>query len=283
MAQGKVCLASDVSVVAMTPDLGAEVRGVDLTAPLSDACFARIREAFHRYCVIFLRNQALDPRLLARFAARFGEAQVMPQAKQALPGVPQIGVIPSADASAGCESSIWHSDRSFEPAPPAATLLYGVQCAEDSYAEFVNMYSVLKALPEQTRTLVEKLRGVHDLDPKEGSASLDEGAALPGVAKQAAEHPLVRVHPQTGRKALYLAKDIIARSPALAGVESRELLGKLESFATQPRFVYAHRWRTGDVLVWDNRCTLHRMPDAERAGGPILYRIWLKGEIPIAA
>lgn len=284
MAQGKVCLAADVSVVAMTPDLGAEVRGVDLSAPLSDACFARIREAFHRYCVIFLRNQTLDPRLLARFASRFGEAEPVPFAKQALPGSPQIGLIGDAPMAAGNESSYWHSDRSFEPAPPAVTVLYGVHSLEGASAEFVNMYSVLAALPVDKRLLLEKLRGVHDFDWKGVGAPAENAAnAAHGSQQRAVEHPLVRVHPETARKALYLGRDVVSRTPELNGTEGRKLLAQLEAFATQPRFVYAHRWHAGDVLVWDNRCTLHRMLGSEHARDRTLYRIWLKGETPIAA
>ena len=105
MAQGMVCLAADVSVVAMTPDLGAEIRGVDLSAPLSDACFARIVEVFHRYCVIFLRDQELDARLLARFAARFGEPELVSPDERPLPGLPQVSVLGEASRDAGSRSS----------------------------------------------------------------------------------------------------------------------------------------------------------------------------------
>ena len=284
MAQGKVCLAADVTVVAMTPDLGAEVRGVDLSAPLSDACFARIREAFHRYCVIYLRDQSLDPRLLARFAARFGDAELTPFSKQALPGLPQVGVLGAQATSEGCESAYWHSDRSFEPAPPAATVLYGAQAPEGVSTEFVNMYSVLNALGRDQRVLLEKLRGLHALDWKGVGAPVDayasHGAASP---QREAEHPLVRMHPETGKKALYLGRDVLSRTGAVSAAEARKLLAQLEAFATQPRFVYAHRWRAGDVLVWDNRCTLHRMLGSEQAPSRTLHRIWLKGEVPVAA
>jgi taurine dioxygenase len=284
MAQGKVCMAADVTVVAMTPDLGAEVRGVDLSAPLSDACFARIREAFHRYCVIFLRNQTPDPRFLARFAARFGDAEATPLSKQALAGLPQIGVLGERAETEGCESVYWHSDRSCEPAPPAATLLYGAHAPEGVSTEFVNMYSVFNALNDDQRLLLEKLRGLHGLDWKGVGAPADAAASqAAGAAQRAAEHPLVRVHPSTGKKALYLGKDVVSRTAALSSAEARKLLAQLEAFATQPRFVYSHRWRAGDVLVWDNRCTLHRMLGSEHAPSRTLYRIWLKGEVPIAA
>jgi taurine dioxygenase len=283
MAQGKVCLAADVSVVAMTPDLGAEIRGVDLSAPLSDACFARILEIFQRYCVIFLRAQELDARLLARFAARFGEPELTPPDEHPLPGLPQVGALGEADPAAGSGAlatapSYWHSDRSFEAVPPSITLLYGCQGTEGGCAEFVNMYSVFGALAPEKQALLQKLRGVHEQRHRGG-----EDAAEPAASRRhGAEHSLVRVHPITGKRALFLANDLVARAPGMREADGRELLQELEAFATQPRFVYAHRWRKGDLLVWDNRCTLHRMTSFEARNDRTLYRIRVKGEAPIA-
>ncbi|MGH8664722.1 MAG: TauD/TfdA dioxygenase family protein [Burkholderiales bacterium] len=281
MAQGKVCLAADVSAVAMTPDLGAEVRGVDLSAPLSDACFARILHIFHRYSVIYLRSQALDARLLARFAARFGEAELASPEEHPLPGLPQVSVLGDSardSGQGGLEPSYWHSDRSHEVVPPAVTLLYGMNGADGGSAEFVNMYSVFNALSPEKQLLVQKLRGLHVARALDPAAGLPETA---GAQCQVAEHPLVRVHPDTGKRALYLAKEVVARAAGLREDDSRKLIEQLEAFATQPRFVYAHRWRKGDLLIWDNRCTLHRMsfePRSDRA----LYRIRVRGETPIA-
>lgn len=282
MAQGKVCLAADVSAVAMTPDLGAEIRGVDLCAPLSDACFARILEVFHRYCVIYLRSQALDARLLARFAARFGEAEQAAADENPLPGLPQVSVLEDSGREAGAvghEPSFWHSDRSYEAAPPAVTLLYAENGVDRANAEFVNMYSVLNALDPEKRLLVQKLRGLHLTRTADAAGMGVEEAG--GAQRQPAEHPLVRVHPNTGKRALYLAKEVVVRAAGMREDESRKLIEQLDAFATQPRFVYAHRWRKGDLLIWDNRCTLHRMSFEPRSDRT-LYRIRVKGEVPIA-
>ncbi len=279
MAQGKVCLAADVSVVAMTPDLGAEVRGVDLCAPLSDACFARIVEIFHRYGVIYLREQALDARLLARFAARFGEAEPTPSDEHALPGLPQVGVLVDSTRTAGHarpEPSYWHSDRSHDATPPAATLLYAVNGADTGSIEFVNMYAVFSALAPEKQLLVQKLRGLHVALSPEPHAGVEANTAQ----RRGTEHPLVRIHPETGKRALYLAKEVVVRAAGLREEDSRKLIEQLEAFATQPRFVYAHRWRKGDLLIWDNRCTLHRM--LSHGSDRTLYRIRVRGEEPIA-
>ena len=287
MAQGKVCLAADVSVVAMTPDLGAEIRGIDLSAPLSDACFARMSDVFHRYSVVFLRNQVLDARLLARFAARFGEAEITAADESPLPGLAQVGVLGAIPRDAvmkigGAEPMYWHSDRSYESAPPSVTLLYGLQGADGAGTEFVNMYSVFNALAPEKRLLVQKLRGVHERASNEAAEAEASDGAVSLAQRQAAEHPLVRLHPETGKKALYLSKDVMARAVGMREADSRKLLDQLEAFATQPRFVYAHRWRKGDLVVWDNRCTLHRMTPFEGTQDRTLYRIRIKGEVPIA-
>jgi taurine dioxygenase len=287
MAQGKVCLAADVSVVAMTPDLGAEIRGIDLSAPLSDACFARMLDLFHRYSVVFLRNQELDARLLARFAARFGEAELTAADEAPLPGLPQVGLVSPTPRDGGigiggAEPTYWHSDRSYATAPPSVTLLYALQGADGAGIEFVNMYSVFNALAAEKRLLVQKLRGVHERAGNDVAEAEGSGDTVSVTRREAAEHPLVRLHPETGKKALYLSQDVIRRAVGMRETDSRKLLDQLVAFATQPRFVYAHRWRKGDVLVWDNRCTLHRMTPLEGTHDRTLYRIRVKGEVPIA-
>jgi taurine dioxygenase len=291
MAQGRVCLAADVSAVAMTPDLAAEVRGVDLSAPISDACFRRIREVYQRYCIIFLRNQRLDPQHLIRFATRFGELDVHPVAEHLLPGLPQVRVLTSAGknerAAAIARGGVyWHSDLSYMPVPASATLLYAIECPPvGMHTEFINMYSVFDALPREKRLFLEKLRAVHDhsfryaeLHPTRPPLGADETAKMPP-----AEHPLVRVHPQTGRKALFVAKDVVSHVLGLSPKESRKLIDELETFATQPRFTYTHRWQPGDLLVWDNRCTLHRAMPYDGKHERTLHCVQVKGEAPVAA
>ena len=291
MAHGRICLAADVSAVAMTPNLGAEVRGVDLSSPLSDACCARIMEIFERYCVIFFRAQQLESQHLLRFASRFGELEIEPAAERQLPGLPQIGVLANPKPNGRVigiarDGMHWHSDRSYLTAPSQATLAYGIKCPrEGGSTEFINMYAVFEALPPERRLFLEKLRAVHDhnfryaeLYPNRPALTPEQIAKLPP-----AEHPLVRVHPVTGRKALFVAKDIVSHVLGLSATESRKLIDELEAFAVQPRFSYAHRWQPGDVLVWDNRCTLHRVTPFDMRLDRVLHRVQVKGEVPIAA
>lgn len=289
MAQGRVGMAADLSVLAMTVDLGAEIRGVDLSAPLSDACLQRIGAALHRYCVIFFRDQRLDPRLLLRFAAYFGEPEPVADGSTSIPGLPQVAVISDLrdDARPGGAARYgphWRTDGSCRPQPVALTLLHAVQCPpKGGGIQFVNQYAVYNALPRTQRLLLEKLRGLHPMDFR--YAELHPGIAPPAVAPDAkpAEHPLVRVHPHTGAKAVFAGKDIVAQILGLAPHESRRLLDELEAFATQPRFIYSHAWRQGDLVVWDNRCTLHRPTAFDRKADRILHRVQVKGEVPLSA
>jgi alpha-ketoglutarate-dependent taurine dioxygenase len=150
--------------------------------------------------------------------------------------------------------------------------------ADGANAEFVNMCSVFNALAPEKQLLVQKLRGLHVAPVADSSPAPAESA---DTQRLPVEHPLVRIHPETGKRALYLAKEVVARAPGLRADDSRKLIDQLEAFATQPRFVYAHRWRKSDLLIWDNRCTLHRM-SFEPRNDRTLYRIRVKRESPIA-
>ena len=291
MAQGKVGMAADVSVLAMTADLGAEIRGVDLSSPLSDACFRRIGEVYRRYCMVFLRNQRLDPRLLLRFAAHFGEPEALCIAQPEIPGLPQIEVISDLHREARANGLTryglhWQTDGSYRAQPAAASLLYVVECPpQGAGLEFANQYAAFNALSRERQLFLEKLRVVHDRTFRfaELHPGLEATPADPGSSRAGAEHPVVRVHPETGRKALFVGKDIASHVLGLSAIESRRLLDELETFATQPRFVYAHQLRQGDLLLWDNRCTLHRLTACERKQDRVMYRLQVRGETPLVA
>ena len=137
------------------------------------------------------------------------------------------------------------------------------------------MYSVFGALAPEKQALLQKLRGVHEQRHRGG-----EDAAEPAASRRhGAEHPLVRVHPITGKRALFPANDLVARAPGMREADGRELLQELEAFATQPRFVYAHRWRKGDLLVWDNRSTMHRRDPFDADSRRIMHRTQIKGRV----
>lgn len=286
MAQGRVGMAADVSVVAMTADFGAEIRGVDLAIPLSEACFQAVLEAFHRYGVVFLRAQKLDPRLLVRFAARFGEIEHA-DGGFVVPGLPQVRVLGASGRTGRTEPPgwpvmHWHSDGACDPQPTAVTIIHVVQCpgVGAGGVEFANLHAAYAALPRNRRLFVERLRGLHGQEPYLGTA---KSTAAESTSRVAVEHPIVRRHPATGAKVLFASTNRVSRILGLTAAEGRRLLDELETFATQPRFIYSHAWRQGDVLVWDNRCTLHRSMAFDPRTERVLHRVRVRGEVPLSA
>lgn len=271
--------------------LGAEIRGADLSRPLTGGSFAQILEFLHRHGVIFFRGQQLTPEQLAAFSACFGELDVHHMTEHVFPHLPQVRVLsnvkkdgkPVGITNGGMH---WHSDLSYKPQPALVTLLYAIECPpQGADTQFADMSAAWAALPEQKQRRLRSLRAVHDrnyryaaLYPNRPPLTAEQISKVPPV-----EHPLVRLHPVTGRPALFVAKDVVSHIIGMPENESRELIDELESLATQPRFVYSHKWQAGDVLVWDNRCTLHRATPYDPACRRTLYRTQVKGSIPVPA
>jgi taurine dioxygenase len=275
----------------MTAHLGAEIRGIDLTQPLGDAAFARILEFFHRHCVIVFRGQKLDAAQLAAFSARFGELDVHHMTEHTLPGLPQVRVLSNVKKDGkpigvSYGGMHWHSDLSYKEKPGLATLLYAIQCPPSGAdTQFASMYAAYEALSAAKRSELASLNGVHDrnyryaaLYPNRPPLTPEQTAKVPPVV-----HPLVVRHPATARAALYVAKDVVSGIVGMDDLAARKLIDELEAFATGTEFVYSHKWQVGDVLVWDNRCTLHRATPFDTRYGRTLYRTQVKGAVPVSA
>jgi len=282
--------ATTLSVRPMSEKLGAEIRGVDLSAPLDAQAFAAILQTLHRYGVIFFRGQKLTPEQLAAFSRCFGELDIHHMTEHVFPNLPQVRVLSNVKKD-GVSIGItkggmhWHSDLSYKPQPALVTLLYAVECPPTGAdTQFADMYAAFDELPGEKRRTLQTLRAMHDrnyrysaLYPGRPPLTPEQVAKVPPV-----EHPLVRVHPATGRPALFVAKDVVSRIIGMAEDESRALIDELEAFATRPDRVYSHKWQPGDVVVWDNRCTLHRATPYEPQYRRTLYRTQVKGEAPVA-
>lgn len=288
--------ANDAAGIHATPaqaPLGAEVHGVDLAQPLGDAAFARILELFHQHAVIVLRGQRLTPAQLVAFSARFGALDVHHMTEHVFPDLPQVRVLSNARKEDGSTAGItrggmhWHSDLSYKPVTALATLLYGVECpAEGADTEFASASAAWAALPDEARQRLAGLTAVHDrnfrysaLYPNRAPLTAEQVSKVPPV-----EHPLVVVHPVTGSPALFVAKDVVSHVVGMDRAQGRALIDELEAFITRPAFVYAHRWSAGDLVVWDNRCTLHRAtPYAFDRDTRTLWRTQVRGSAPRAA
>jgi alpha-ketoglutarate-dependent 2,4-dichlorophenoxyacetate dioxygenase len=257
--------------------LAAEASGVDLAAPVTDAMVASIWAAIDQHPVLVFRDQRLTDTQLRDFAARFGPLEIGRSA--ARPGrrrlaIPQIGDISNLDEDNRVRAlddrrrldslgnRLWHTDASYMPVPVVLGMLHAVALPPPSpfgngETEFADMRAAYDALPDGTKTAVEELVIQHDVFWSRAQIGFTEFPA--GEREQYPPSPqrLVRRMPATGRKALYLS----AHASHVAGwpvADGRLLLADLTAHATERRFVYSHTWRVGDVVIWDNRCTMHR-------------------------
>lgn len=279
-----------LDLAPISPVMGAEVHGVDLARPLDDATFAAIRDAFGRHMLLRFPAQTLDEAALVAFSRRFGELQIHVLDEYRHPRFPEIYVLSNVDRATGRTTGrhpdlgtlVWHSDLSFQRRPALATILYGIEVpktgGETLFADLCGAYD---ALSDAMKRRIEGLRAVHDLDYSRQRAGAPPMTATQRVEAPPVDHPLVRTHPETGRKGLYISHHI-SRIEGLPEAESRALLAELMAHATGNRFVYANRWQSGDVVMWDNRCTMHRATEYDAAEERrVIHRTVVKGDIPV--
>ncbi len=273
--------------------LGAEIGGVDLSRPLDDETFRAIHAAWIDHGVLVFRDQRLTDADFVAFSARFGRldhAPIMEGGRTMVEGVPELYVISNivkdgkAIGSLGAGEAAWHTDMSYEERPPKASALYALEIPpEGGDTWFLNMYAALEALPPALRGRLETLRVRHDSSVNSGGylrAGFDRVADVseaPG-----ASHPAVPTHPESGRPVLYLGRRLNSYVEGLEVPESEALLDELWAHVEQERFTYRHRWTVGDVVLWDNRCTMHRRDPFDAAMRRRLHRTQIQGERPAA-
>ena len=279
----------DLKLEPISPVMGAEVRGVDL-GHLDDAVFAAIRAAFNRHMLLRFPGQRLTPPELIAFSRRVGELQIHVLDEYRHPQHPEIYLLSNVDRVTGRTTGyhpdrgtlVWHSDLSFQARPALATILYGLEVPKTGGDTlFADMCAAYDALPDATKRKVALLRGIHDLD-----YSRTRAGAAPMTEKQRAEappvsHPMVRTHPETGRKGLYISHHI-SRIEGMAPEAAKTLLEELMAHATQARFVFRNNWQTSDVVMWDNRCTMHCATEYDASEERrVIHRTVVKGDVPV--
>ena len=263
-----------ISIYPFTPDFAAEIGDVDLAQPLSPGDEAAIKAAFWKYAVLVFPGQQLTSDQHVAFSERFGpmEPNINTYADEIkkdridsrVSDVSNLGedneILPAERRLrlSGLANRLWHTDSIFRHVPALTSLLYAHQVAPiGGRTEFADMRAAWDALPEAKRRRLEGLKVFHSIFHSRAKLGMTdyterERASLPG-----AEQVLVRTIPQSGRKALYLASHAV-NILGFSNEESNELLNELMEFATQRQFVYTHRWRVHDLVMWDNRCTMHR-------------------------
>lgn len=290
-ATSAVNAAEHIVAHPVTKRFVAEIAGVDLALPLSDEAYARVLDHFHRYRIVLLRNQQITPEELAAFGARFGELEVHHLPDHLMQTLPQVRIISNEvkdgkALGAARAGMYWHSDLSYKPRPALATLLYGIECPPvGGNTKFADMVAAYEALPEALKAKIRGRTHIRDRSyrynefyPNRPPLTPEQIAAVPPV-----EHPMVRVHPVTGELALYISAGSCSHIVGMDVEEGRALLRELEEFATQPQFVYSHAWRKGDLVVWDNRVTLHCATSCQPPYRRTMQRVQAIGEVPIAA
>jgi len=280
----------ELDAIPISPVMGAEIRGVDLGAPLDDAGFAAIRAAFNRHMLLRFPGQRLDEAQQIAFSRRFGDLQVHVLDQYRHPRFPEIYVLSNVNEATGRTTGthpdrgtlVWHSDLSFQARPALATILYGIAVPkEGGETLFADMCAAYDALPAAMRARLAGLRAVHDLDYSRTRAGEPAMTPAQRAAAPPVEHPLVRVHPETGRKGLYFSHHV-SQIAGMAVDEGRALLAELMAHATGERFVYRNTWQTGDVVMWDNRCTMHRATEYDAAAERrVIHRTVVKGDPPV--
>jgi taurine dioxygenase len=239
-----------VDVRPVSPAIGASITDVDLGGPLDDASFAVIHQAFLDHCMLVFPGQHLDPAGLEAFGRRWGEPLVVPYlAKHAVPDHPAILRVTNMGKE-GTLTENWHYDSAyFEEPPPIAILAAQELPAVGGDTMWANAYASYEALSDTMRELLSGLRAAFT-----GTVVGDDGQRRDVVTY----HPVVRTHPHTKRKALGLGRiESVPWFEGMTPAESRPLLEFLYAHATRPEFVYRHQWGPGDVVMWDNRCTMH--------------------------
>ncbi|HET6185156.1 MAG TPA: TauD/TfdA family dioxygenase [Acetobacteraceae bacterium] len=265
-----------ITVDKLTPIIGAEIGGVDLARP-SNRQMDEIHRALAENLVIFFRDQHLTPEQHLSFGRQFGDLHLHPAAPHA-PGHPELMIIHADKDSPRANGEGWHSDVSCDPEPPMGSILYIRQCPpRGGDTLFASMYAAYEALSERMKAYLDGLTAIHD--GEDVYRGLYQGVAdKPSYPR--AEHPVIRTHPVTGKKALYVNRGFTRRIVGLPRDESDAILGYLYSLAENPLFQCRFRWRENSVAFWDNRCTQHRaMWDYwphTRSG----HRVTVKGERP---
>jgi taurine dioxygenase len=264
--------------------LGAEVRGVDL-ARLDDATGAAIRDAFHEHQVLVFPDQDLSPGDQVAFTELFGAVEPHPlRTREAVEGFPTVLILENRKGRPGARNDYWHSDISHAERPPAVTVLHAREVPDGrGDTMFCNMYAAYEALSEGLRETLRGLDALHSamatyrrsLETND-ARSIDSSEIKPPRA-----HPAVRTHPVTSRPALFVNPPVTIGVDGMTEEESRPLLEPLNAVATRPENVYRHRWRRGDVVMWDNRCVMHyAVMDYTEDMPRLMHRTTAAGEAP---
>lgn len=273
-----------IEVRPLTPGLGADIGGVDLSRPLPQQAFAEINRAFLEFGVIFFRDQQLSPEQHIAFAERFGRIDINRFFK-AVEGYPQIAEVRKEADQRSNIGGAWHTDHSYDQIPARGSLLYARELPPvGGDTLFSNMHAAFEALSPGLQRTLSGLKALHSSRHAFGASAkrladsdLKGRVGNPELATQDAVHPVVITHPETGRRALYVNASFTVRIEGWTDQESQALLGYLYSHAVRPEFTARFRWQPGSLALWDNRSTWHLALNDYAGHRRLLHRITIEG------
>ena len=276
-----------INVRPIASALGAEISGVDLARPMESEVFAEIETALRDHLVIFFRDQDLSPDQQVSFASRFGPVGRYPFAEP-LADHPEVVAIVKEPEQRTNFGGMWHSDTAYLERPPLGTLLYALEVPPmGGDTLFANMYMAYEALSDGMRALLAGLRAVNSAGKDQGvvrGAHLAQGTAMRGRGLDnmtlEAEHPVVRTHPATERKALYVNRAHSTRFAGMSEAESRPILEFLFDHGKREEFTCRFRWTAGALALWDNRCTQHYPLNDYHGHRRVMHRVTIEGDQP---
>jgi len=275
------------TITPLTDHTGVEVTGLDFTQPVKAENHIVLNRAFAEHHVLVMRDQHFSPQQFKAAVQLFGEIQPHDKQERHVPGHPGLDYVSNDEIENGrriIPGETFHTDHSNHPRPPKATTLFAVELpSTGGDTQYVNMHDAYDDLPADTKTRIDGLKAVHVFQSKYSPRPLGriteesrKKMPPPGI------HPLVRTHPENGRKALFLNP---VRMESIIGMEDNDalaLIAELMRHATQKKYEYRHKWRRGDWVLWDNRSVMHQAnPDYDMNERRYLYRLMLKGEAPV--
>ena len=285
-----------LQVRPLGPALGAEIRGVDMGKPIDAATFNALHEAWMQYLVVVLPGQRVSDAQHVEFTRNFGAPEIFHQKIIKSKNLREIFRVSNVDDDGNLMApdhptvtqlslaQLWHTDSSYLDVPCTGALLHGVEVSRSGgETEFSNMYLVYEALPEPLRRQVEGRKARHNFENLHTLKSLrpmtaEERAAVPPVWQ-----PMVRIHPVTRRKSLYISPIYNDEVEGMAPAAGKALIEELSEFAGQRRFVYRHHWETDDVLIWDNRCTMLQVTAFDPRERRVMHRTTVVGNAKVIA
>jgi len=308
-SRARSAASSTFEAVPSGAALAAEIRGLDLSSPVPDDVKDALRKAWADHLVLLIRGQKIDDDQLLAFSALFGPPHEAAARKYHLDvgekvdneymisRHPSISIISNLgrdgkpvmdNGGLGSYEVVWHTDNSYVKVPPAGSMLYSLEVPVKGGGDtsFNNQYLAYEELPDDLKRAIEGKSQVHD-SSRNSAGVLRPGVKLPTRPEEVEgpTHPLVRVHPVTGKRALYLGRRRVWPSNYIVGLsneESEKLLDRLWAHATQPRYAWTHYWKVGDIVLWDNRCCMHYRTEVDTAQRRVMHRTTIRGEAPVA-